>query len=79
MFNVEPNLFDSFFEAIYWSATSLTTIGYGDICPVTVVGRLFTVLSAIMGIAIVALPSSIITAGYMRELERYRNSKSDDI
>ena len=78
MFNVEPDLFHNFFEAVYWSAISLTTIGYGDICPVTVIGRLFTVLSAIMGIAIVALPSSIITAGYMRELERYRNNKSDD-
>ncbi len=43
-------------------------MGYGDIYPVTALGRLVTMFSAFFGIAIIALPSSIITAGYMREL-----------
>ena len=68
IFNVEPNTFETFFDALYWSTVSLTTIGYGDIYPVTVIGRIITMISSIIGIAIVALPAGIITAGYMTEL-----------
>ena len=69
IFNVEPNSFKDFFEAIYWATVSLTTMGYGDIYPVTSLGRLITMLSSFVGIAIVALPAGIITAGYMSEIE----------
>ena len=68
MFNIEPDTFDNFFEAMYWSAISLTSVGYGDITPVTSTGRLFTILSALVGVAVVALPSGIITAGYLEAL-----------
>ena len=68
IFNVEPDSFDNFFEAIYWATVSLTTVGYGDIYPVTFFGRIITMLSAFVGIAIVALPAGIITAGYMSEI-----------
>ena len=47
---------------------SLSTVGYGDIYPVTTMGRVITILSAIVGIAIIALPAGVITAGYMEEL-----------
>ena len=70
IFNVEPDSFDSFFDAIYWATVSLTTVGYGDIYPVTVLGRIITMASSILGIAIVALPSGIITAGYMSEIQK---------
>lgn len=70
IFNVEPDSFDSFFEAIYWATVSLTTVGYGDIYPVSVMGRLIAMLSSILGIAIVALPAGIITAGYVNELQK---------
>ncbi len=68
IFNVEPDSFDSFFEAVYWATVSLTTMGYGDIYPVTTAGRIITMISAIFGIAIIALPAGIITAGYMEEV-----------
>lgn len=68
IFNVEPQTFDSFFDAIYWATVSLTTVGYGDIYPVSMAGKIITMLSAVLGIAIVALPASIITAGYMEEI-----------
>lgn len=68
MFQVEPNSFDSFFDAIYWAVVTLTTVGYGDIYPTTNIGRIVSMLSSFMGIAIVALPTGIITAGYMSEL-----------
>lgn len=68
--NVEPDSFDNFFDAVYWATVSLTTMGYGDIYPVTTIGRIVTMLSSVFGIAIVALPSGIITAGYMNEVEK---------
>lgn len=71
--NVEPDSFGNFFDAVYWATVSLTTMGYGDIYPVTSIGRLFTMISSILGIAIVALPAGIITAGYMAEIEKLRS------
>ena len=68
IFNVEPETFDTMFDAVYWATISLTTVGYGDIYPTSTVGQVITMLSSIFGIAIVALPSGIITARYMREL-----------
>ena len=69
IFNVEPNSFNTFFDAVYWATISLTTVGYGDIYPITTLGRIITMISSFMGIAIVALPAGIITAGYMKEIE----------
>ena len=66
--NVEPESFNSFFEAVYWATVSLTTVGYGDIYPVSVAGKIVTMISSIFGIAIIALPASIITAGMMEEI-----------
>lgn len=74
--NVEPDSFDNFFDAIYWATVSLTTVGYGDIYPVTTIGRIVTMASSIFGIAIVALPAGIITAGYMEELFKNKENKS---
>lgn len=68
IFNVEPDSFNSFFDAIYWATVSLTTVGYGDIYPVSSIGRIVTMVSSAIGIAIVALPAGIITAGYMDEI-----------
>lgn len=69
VFNIEGDSFNTFFDAIYWATVSLTTVGYGDIYPVTIAGRIVTMISSIMGIAIVALPAGIITAGYMAALD----------
>jgi len=67
--NVEPDSFNNYFDAVYWATVSLTTVGYGDLYPVTIVGRIVAMLSSLFGIAIVALPSGIITAGYLNEIE----------
>lgn len=68
IFNVEGDTFNTFFDAIYWATVSLTTVGYGDIYPVSTAGRVITMISSMFGIAIVALPAGIITAGYMEAL-----------
>ena len=70
IFNVEPDSFGNYFDAVYWATISLTTVGYGDLYPVTVVGRMVAMVSSLFGVAIVALPSGIITAGYMQELNK---------
>ena len=85
MFNAEEEinpatgklLFDSFFDAFYWAACTLTTVGYGDIYPISHIGRVISIISSMVGIAVIALPSGIITAGYMDELNR-RNNNSED-
>jgi voltage-gated potassium channel len=68
IYNVEPEAFETFFDAIYWATISLTTVGYGDIYPVTTIGRIVTMISSVFGIAIIALPSGVITAGYLAEV-----------
>ena len=73
MFNIEPDTFGNFFDAIYWAAISLTSVGYGDITPISDIGRLFTMLSAFVGVAIIALPSGIITAGYLDVLNKEKD------
>lgn len=68
--NVEPQTFDNFFDAIYWATVSLTTVGYGDIYPVTTAGRVVAMISSLFGIAIIALPAGIISAGIMEEISK---------
>jgi voltage-gated potassium channel len=68
IFNIEPESFDNFFNAVYWATVSLTTMGYGDIYPITATGQIVTIFSALIGVAIVALPAGIITAGYIEAL-----------
>lgn len=70
IYNVEPESFNTFFDAIYWATISLTTVGYGDIYPITTIGRIVTMISSIFGIAIIALPSGVITAGYLAEVNK---------
>ncbi len=69
IFNVEPSTFPNFFDALYWATISLTTVGYGDIYAVATTGKIITMISSFLGIAIVALPAGIITAGYMKEIK----------
>ena len=79
MFQVEPDSFDTFFDAIYWAVVTLTTAGYGDIYPTSEIGRIVSMMSSFMGIAIVALPTSIITAGYMRRTMEIRTATMNDL
>lgn len=68
IYNVEPETFETFFDAIYWATISLTTVGYGDLYPVSTVGKVVAMISSLFGIAIIALPSGVIAAGYLAEI-----------
>lgn len=85
MFNAEPHInpktgeetFSSFFDALYWATVTLTTVGYGDLTPVTDVGRVVSMVSSLFGVAIIALPSGVITASYLEELRDLRIKKEE--
>ena len=66
--NIEPDSFNNYFDAVYWATVSLTTVGYGDIYPVTSLGKVIYNNGSFFGIAIIALPSGIITAGFMESI-----------
>ncbi len=74
IFNVEPDTFNSFFDAIYWATVSLTTVGYGDIYAISVLGKIITMISSLFGIALIAMPASIITAGLLEELNKKKQN-----
>lgn len=84
MFNAEEDfnpetghyLFNDFFDAFYWAACTLTTVGYGDLYPISDIGRIISIVSSIVGIAIIALPSGIVTAGYLDELKSRKAQKT---
>ena len=83
MFNAEPHVnpvtgattFEDFFDALYWATVTLTTVGYGDMIPVTDIGRFVSMLSSLFGVAIIALPSGVITASYLEELKSMKQKQ----
>lgn len=79
MYNVEheaqPEVFENAFSGIWWAIATLTTVGYGDIFPVTVVGKIISAVIAVLGIGLVAVPTGIISAGFMEVLD---DEDSDD-
>ena len=78
MFNAEESeMFKNFFDALYWATTTLTTVGYGDICPTSSLGRIISMISAIFGVAIIALPSGVITASYLEELREAKENEEE--
>lgn len=73
IFNAEPETFPTMFDAIYWATISLTTVGYGDVYAVSEIGKFITMISSVLGVAVVALPAGIIMAGYQDELNKSKN------
>ncbi|NND66428.1 MAG: ion transporter [Halioglobus sp.] len=73
MFSVEaaaqPDHFDSIIEAIWWAVVTLTTVGYGDITPITFAGKLLAIAIMLLGIGTMALPAGILAARFSEELQ----------
>ena len=60
--SVQPESFSSVFSSLWWSVVTLTTVGYGDIVPITVGGRIFTFIILMIGLGIIAIPSGMISS-----------------
>ena len=68
--SAQPEAFGSIPRAFWWSTITLTTIGYGDVYPITIIGKICTVIISISGIGIVAIPTGIIAAGFSELLNK---------
>ena len=67
---VQPEKFSSIPTAMWWGMATLTTVGYGDVAPVTPMGQLFGIMTMIIGIGMFALPTGIIATGFANEMEK---------
>lgn len=73
----QPEAFSSVFDSLWWAVVTLTTVGYGDIYPITVGGRVFTFFVLLIGMAVMAIPTGLIAAALAREkdLDDYRKER----
>lgn len=80
MYNVEnaaqPEKFENAFASMWWAIATLTTVGYGDIYPVTIIGKILSAVIALLGVGLVAVPTGIISAGFMEHINK---NKKDDV
>ena len=76
--DAQPEQFANAFSGLWWAVATLTTVGYGDIYPVTVTGRILGAVIAVMGIGMVAVPTGILSAGFVEMLERKRSDRTED-
>jgi voltage-gated potassium channel len=72
--DVQPEVFGSIPAAMWWSMATLTTVGYGDVVPVTTAGKIFGGCITIIGMGMVAMPAAILASGFTEEL-RYRRDQ----
>ena len=75
--DAQPDSFANAFSGLWWAVATLTTVGYGDIYPITVAGRILGAFIAIMGIGVVAIPTGILSSGFVEILEK-RNKTDED-
>jgi voltage-gated potassium channel len=68
----QPDKFSSIPASLWWGVNTMTTVGYGDVVPKTPVGKIIGSLAALLGIAVFALPASILAAGFLQEFQRRR-------
>jgi voltage-gated potassium channel len=71
----QPEVFKNAFSGIWWAVSTVLTVGYGDIYPITIAGRVMATVIAFMGVLLVAIPTGIISAGFV---EQYQNDSADN-
>ncbi|MEM7358259.1 MAG: ion transporter [Pseudomonadota bacterium] len=76
--DVQPDAFGSIPQAMWWAVATLTTVGYGDVTPITVAGKVFGALITVIGIGMAALPAGIIASGLNEQIHRRRASLQNE-
>ena len=74
--NAQPEVFENAFSGIWWSVSTLLTVGYGDIYPITVMGRVMAIFTAFLGVGVVAIPTGIISAGFVEQYSRVKQQEN---
>lgn len=75
--DAQPDNFANAFSGLWWAVATLTTVGYGDIYPITAAGRILGAFIAIMGIGVVAIPTGILSSGFVELLEKQKEADKD--
>ena len=79
----QPEVFTNAFSGIWWSVSTLLTVGYGDIYPITTMGKIFSIIITCLGVGMVAIPTGIISAGFVDQYSRLKRmgeyAKEDDV
>jgi len=70
----QPDVFENALSGLWWAVATLTTVGYGDIYPVTIAGKILGAVIALLGIGFVAVPTGIISAGFMEDISREKDN-----
>ena len=70
--NAQPKVFSSIPASIWWAVVTVTSVGYGDMVPITLLGKILTGLISLSGLALLALPAGIITAGFFEEMKKMK-------
>jgi len=63
----QPEVFSSIFDSLWWAVATLTTVGYGDIYPITIAGRVFTIFIVFIGLGIISIPAALLSSELMRK------------
>ncbi len=71
----QPEVFKNAFSGVWWAASSLLTVGYGDIYPITTLGKIFGIFITFLGVGVVAIPTGIISAGFVEQYTVMKNAK----
>jgi len=75
--DAQPEVFKSMFDTLWWAVVTFTTIGYGDMYPITGMGRIFTTLLSILGIAFYAIPGSIFTSALLEKMNHKKRDREN--
>lgn len=70
--DVQPEVFENAFSGIWWAMSTVLTVGYGDIYPITIGGKLVAIIIALLGVCVVAIPTGVISAGFVEYYARIR-------
>ena len=71
----QPEVFSSITASLWWATVSLATVGYGDVVPLTVWGKVFAGFISLVGIGVVAIPTGIISASFVEEIHHFRKKR----
>ena len=77
--DLQPDYFGSIPESMWWSFVTLTTVGYGDVVPITAAGRAVAALTALMGVCVVALLTGIVATGFSKQMALKQSVLEDEI